>query len=203
MGQECLSPSGLSVWPWLKTHQWVWQEGCAGLCWALQVCGFTLRYSTNEKMDYLQDHCFSPLNDHVWTFYDLSLHHSVLYTAVSSIGRIPSFLEVQVTTGLLFSCSQLPSSPSARTRDGGLVSLRLAAKKASVPGQPVPPAETILERLRETSMLMVSDWWGSQRWTLGHAGKEENREEEKSFSFPPAAAECTAQVSPVSNGWGG
>lgn len=72
------------------------------------------------------------------------------------LGRNPSFLEIQMTTGLLFSCSRLLSSPSSRTKGGGLVSLRLAAKTLPVPGEPAPPAEAIFKGLPKP-LAMVSD----------------------------------------------
>ena len=97
------------------------------------------------------------------------------------LGRNPSFLEVQVTTGLLFSRSRLLSSPFAGTKGGGLVSPRLAAKNMSVPGKPAPPAEAIFKRLLKPpcpgfQTPGATPVQSSQWWTPGRAGKEENTE---------------------------
>lgn len=61
------------------------------------------------------------------------------------------------------------------------MSLRLAAKDMSVPGNSAPLAETIFKRLPKPPCPWFQTLGGtpvrsSQRWTLGHAGKEENAE---------------------------
>lgn len=123
----------------------------------------------------------------------LAIQRSV---ALGLLGRAPSFLEMQVTTGLPFSCSRLLSSPSARTKGGCLVSLREATKKVSGPGEPAPPAEAIFKRLPKPpcpwfQTLGAMPVRSSQWWTPRHAGKEENAEKrDPSLSLQLLVAEA-------------
>lgn len=75
------------------------------------------------------------------------------------------------------------------------MSPRLAAKPESVPGEPTPPAEAVFKRLSKPPC----PWFqtpgttlvrSSQRWTPGHAGKEENTEKrDRSSSLQLLVAE--------------